>query len=313
MSKYGTPWYFSDTLYMRYDPTKTLHRLISRLECIGLKCSNNFDLDGQIYDIQCGKNLIQIDDTYSRNSYIDVKKNKIYSEEEIKYHRYLQHVKTSHALERGYRCIHVWDWDNSDKVVYLVQPKKTVYARSCDLERIDKITTDTFLKLYHIQGTCSGQKYSYGMFHDGRLIGVMTFGKPRYSKRYDYELLRLCYDPEYRIIGGSERMFKTFLKSNNPNIIVSYCDKSKFSGDVYSKLGMKVTSDGKPARHWYSADNRERMKHITNNFLLQRGYDQIFNEHYGKGTDNVELILNRGYLPIYDCGQVTFVWTKDVI
>lgn len=28
----------------------------------------------------------------------------------------------------------------------------------------------------------------------------------------------------------------------------------------------------------------------------------------GKGTSNEELILNRGYLPIYDCGQATYVW-----
>lgn len=42
---------------------------------------------------------------------------------------------------------------------------------------------------------------------------------------------------------------------------------------------------------------------ITNNLLLQRGYDQLFNANYGKGTSNRSLMIQNGWVEVYDCGQ----------
>ena len=39
-------------------------------------------------------------------------------------------------------------------------------------------------------------------------------------------------------------------------------------------------------------DNGER--HITDNLLRQRGFDQLFNTNYDKGTSNEELMLYYG-------------------
>lgn len=54
----------------------------------------------------------------------------------------------------------------------------------------------------------------------------------------------------------------------------------------------------------------DAMKNITNNLLLQRGYDQLFNEHYGKGTSNEDLRIKSGWLPVYDCSQKVFTWER---
>ena len=86
---------------------------------------------------------------------------------------------------------------------------------------------------------------------------------------------------------------------------MSYCDTSKFSGKVYDILGFTLDTINSPSCHWYSA---KEGKHITDNLLRMQGYDRLFKENHGKGTSNEELILNRGYLPIYDCGQSTYVW-----
>lgn len=51
-------------------------------------------------------------------------------------------------------------------------------------------------------------------------------------------------------------------------------------------------------------------QHITDNLLRQRGFDQLFNTNYGKGTSNEELMLEHDFLPIYDCGQITFIYKK---
>ena len=36
------------------------------------------------------------------------------------------------------------------------------------------------------------------------------------------------------------------------------------------------------------------------------------NEHYGKGTSNEELMRNAGFVEIYDCGQQSWVYDKNV-
>ena len=133
----------------------------------------------------------------------------------------------------------------------------------------------------------------------------MTFGKPRYNKNYQYELIRYCYS--IKVIGGAEKLFKYFISKYNPQSIISYCDNSKFKGDIYIRLGFVLDSYGQPARHWY---NMKTHKHITNNLLLQHGYDHLFGTDYGKGISNDELMLENNFVEIYDCGQSRYVYNK---
>ena len=89
-----------------------------------------------------------------------------------------------------------------------------------------------------------------------------------------------------------------------PESVISYCDYSKFNGSVYYELGMKLDHTTEPSKIW--SNNNEK---ITDNLLRQRGYDQLFNTNYGKGTDNEQLMIEHGWLPVYDCGQLVFTKT----
>lgn len=134
----------------------------------------------------------------------------------------------------------------------------------------------------------------------------MTFGKPRYNKNFNWELLRLCSHKDYIIIGGSNKLFGYFLK-NNDGSIISYCDNSKFNGDVYLKLGFSLRDFGKPKKHWY---NISKNIHITDNLLLQLGFDKLFKTNYGKGTSNEMLMIEHGFLYVYDCGQSSYEYKR---
>ena len=48
-------------------------------------------------------------------------------------------------------------------------------------------------------------------------------------------------------------------------------------------------------------------KNITDNLLRQLGADKLLGTSYGKGTDNMEILLNSGFVTVYDCGQDTWV------
>lgn len=265
----------------------------------GIKYEREFLLQKYSYDFKVGETLIEINPTATHNTHFNpYGKNRI----DANYHR----DKSKLAKDSGYSVIHVFDWDDVDKVVQLLKFRVTAYARKCDVKVVSEIDTNNYLDMYHLQGTCRGQKIRLGLYHDNQLVSLMTFGKSRFNKNCEYELLRYC--SHYNVVGGAERLFKYFIKEYKPNSIVSYCDTSKFSGKVYDSLGFKCVKTNSPRKHWYSTKEK---RHITDGLLLNQGYDRLFKENHGKGTSNEELILNRGYLPVYDCGQATYIWRRD--
>ena len=222
--------------------------------------------------------------------------------------------KSKAALSKGVHILHIWEyeWQDpiiQDKIKNILRTRckfnvETLYARKCEIKEVDKKTADRFLNEYHLQNTCKGQSIRLGLYYEDELIQIITFGKPRYNKNYEYELLRLCTKASYQVTGGSEKLFSYFKKTYTPKSVISYCDNSKFTGDVYYKLGFTLKSYGRPSRHWY---NIKTGQHITDNLLRQRGFDQLFGTNYGKGTSNEQLMLEHDFVEIYDCGQSTFI------
>lgn len=252
-------------------------------------------IENHSYDIciEYARILIEIDPTYTHSPV----KNHWGIARESTYHK----TKSDIAISNGYRCIHVFDWDDWSKILNMLIPTKPIYARNCKLYKLNLEPTNEFLSKYHIQGTCKGQLLNVGLLYNDELVEVMTFGKPRYSTKHKIELLRLCTKPGYQVIGGASKLFNWAVSTYELQNIISYCDLSKFSGDVYEKLGMKHIRDSAPQEIWSKGTKR-----ITANLLRQRGYDQLFHTNYGKGTSNEDLMLENGWLPIYDCGQAVY-------
>lgn len=258
-----------------------------------------FLLQKYSYDFKVGNVLIEINPTATHNTHFSP-----YGECRIgkTYHK----DKSKLAKDNGYHVIHVFDWDDTDKVVRLLKSRETVYARKCVVKVVDYRDTNEYLSSNHLQGTCKGQEIRLGLYYNNQLVSLMSFGKSRFNKNYEYELLRYC--ASHNVIGGAEKLFKYFIDNYKPKSIVSYCDTSKFSGKVYDTLGFKYVKTNSPRKHWYS---KKEKRHITDGLLIRQGYDRLFKENHGKGTSNEELILARGYLPVYDCGQATYIWRRD--
>lgn len=268
----------------------------------GLEYEFETRIDNRSYDVHIKDTnvLLEADPTYTHNS-IGNHWNK--SGLDKNYHL----DKSRIAAENGYRCVHIFDWDDIIKVIKLFTSKEVIYARNCIVKEIDVKTACEFEKQYHIQNDCRGQLVCLGLYHDNQLVELMTFGKPRYNRNYQWELLRLCTHSNYKIIGGASKLFIHFIRSTNDiTSIISYCDKAKFDGSVYAKLGFTHVGDTEPQKVWSKGS-----KKITDNLLRQRGYDQLFNTDYGKNTNNEQLMLDNGWLPVYDCGQATYVYEPE--
>ena len=240
--------------------------------------------------------LVEINPTYTHNSFSNHYEKSGISKE---YHR----DKSENAQKHGYHCIHVFDWDNWSRIISLLTTKKRAYARNLKIKAVDPKDAYDFLDSFHLQRSCKGQTVFLGLYDQAALLELMTFGKPRYNSKHTWELLRLCSHKDYRVIGGASKLFKYATEVIGIDNIISYCDVSKFTGDVYSKIGMTLLKTTSPQEIWSKST-----RYVTANLLRLRGYDQLFNTNYGKGTSNDQLMLQNGWLPVYDCGQKVFVF-----
>lgn len=199
----------------------------------------------------------------------------------------------------------LYPWDNQ---IANASTSTRLGARQCIVREVSLDDTVEFLNKYHYQKSCNGQSIRLGLFYNGNLIGTMTFGKPRYTKRAQYELLRLCFVPSYNVIGGSQKLFSYFIAKYKPNSIISYCDKSKFTGDVYLKLGMKLIQNGRSRPHYWRESDK---KHFTYKEVLRLGPDKLLSLNYGKTLSNDEIMLKEGFVKIFDEGQDAYLYLDN--
>ena len=298
--KYGVPWNcMRKEAHNSRNSNSYPNTLFQQLlDDNNIQYEKEFIIENKSYDFKIDNILVEINPSPTHNTNWNPFGGKVIDKD---YHL----NKTLLAKDNGYNLIHIWDWDNISDIIELFKQKNTIYARECEIKEVNKNDCNAFLNKFHLQKSCRGQIIRIGLYYKDELVSIMTFGKPRYNKKYEYELLRLCYHNEYKIVGGSEKMFKYFKTHYNPSSIISYCDNSKFNGNVYETLGFIKSNNIAPSKHWY---NCKTQQHITDNLLRQRGYDQIFGTSYGKGTDNNQLMINNGFVEIYDAGQITWNW-----
>ena len=304
ISKYGVDWPCQLPQCKRASNgrSKINDEFYKVLDSHNINYIEEFPIGKYSYDVLLPdtKTLIEINPTYTHNAI----GNHWGSGLDKFYHR----DKTNVGINNGYRVIHIWQWDDIDRILAMLKDKELIYARNCEVRVITQQTANEFLNTHHLQSSVTGQKICIGLYYENQLIEVMTFGTPRYNKKYQWELLRLATHCDYKVIGGASKLFSHFVKNNNPQSIISYCDRSKFTGDVYDRIGMKLDEVTEPNKIWSKSDMK-----ITNNLLLSRGYDQLFNTDFGKGTSNEELMLKDGWLPVYDCGQYRFIWRPEYV
>ena len=63
----------------------------------------------------------------------------------------------------------------------------------------------------------AGARIKLGLYYANELVQVISFSKPRFTDKYEYEIIRECSKLGYIILGGKERLFKYFLKNSPLN------------------------------------------------------------------------------------------------
>lgn len=222
--------------------------------------------------------------------------------------------KTRACEEKGVRLIHIFEdeWVHNSEIWKSMlrnmfgKIENRIYARNCEMREVNAREKRRFLKHNHIQGNAQS-RYNYGLFHDGELVSLMTFGNPRINmggrkKDGSYELVRFCNKINTNVVGGAGKLFSHFVKEHNPSEIVSYSDKRWTTGKLYTILGFENVHDSRPNYFYVNNLTRENRFKYRKSVLINEGYDKDKTEH--------QIMFERGIYRIYDCGTKVWKWKK---
>lgn len=211
--------------------------------------------------------------------------------------------KTEQCINKSYQLIHIWDfhWESKQDIVKsrilsALKKNQRIYARDTVLKEVSYTESELFLKDNHLQGNCKSLK-RFGLYYNGQLVAIMTFGKSRFNKMYNWELLRYCSLNYTNVIGGASKLLSYFRK-NYPGTIVSYCNRMTGSGNLYKSLSFTFIHNSPPS-YYYTKDyqvfesRNKYQKHKLPSLL----------ENFNNKLSAWENMKNNGYDRIWDCGN----------
>jgi len=209
----------------------------------------------------------------------------------------------------GYRLVQILDceWNSKEDLVKsrisgMLGKNNRIFARKCTIIEVTATEATKFFNDNHIQGMCV-HNTAYGLSFNGTLVAVMSFGKSRYAKRYEWELLRFANIKYTNVIGGASRLLAHFIKNKKPLNIVSYCDLRWNTGNLYSTIGFTKISQSGP-NYWYTKNYTKIESRIR--YQKHKLKDALIS--YDPANTEWENMVNNGYDRIWDCGNAVYLW-----
>lgn len=213
--------------------------------------------------------------------------------------------------EKDIQLLTVWEdqiLNNPEKIESIILSKlgiyeRRLYARECSIHLVDSVHCREFLDCYHLQGSVNSS-VRLGLYHNDELISVMTFGKGRkcLNSKDEWELYRYCCKSGVQVIGGASKLFKYFINNYYPNSIISFSSNDISDGSLYRVLGFEEQSNS--IGYWYILGSKRFHRYrFRKQDLVKQGYDPNKTES--------EIMKERGYLKIYDSGQIKWKYIEN--
>jgi len=224
-----------------------------------------------------------------------------------------KHLDKTILMENvGYNLLHVREdeYKNKKEIWQSIIRNKLnknlnkIFARKCTIKELSITEEKDFLNVNHLQGY-TPSKIKIGLYFDDVLVSIMTFGKPRYSKDYQYELIRSCSKINTTVIGGSSKLFKYFIKIFNPNNILSYANRrfAHSEKNLYSSLMFKKLENTLPNYGYIKNNVFFHRSNFTKNKLKDL-------PNYKDTKTEKQIMFENGFRKIYDCGNLKYEWRK---
>ena len=181
-----------------------------------------------------------------------------------------------------------------------------IFARKCIIKELKSSECRDFLNENHLQGFCQA-KINVGLFYEDELVSVMTFSKPRFNKKYEYELIRFASKRNYTVIGGASKLWKYFVNEYSPKSVITYANRRFSNGDLYYKLGFNLLEIVYPNYFYFKEGDLKLYSRVK--FQKHKLKDVL--DTFDENLTETENMFNNNYKRIFDCGNLKFEWIKE--
>lgn len=217
--------------------------------------------------------------------------------------------KTELCESKGITLLHFWDTEVVEKrslVESMIAAKlgvigAKIYARRTVIREVSSEEASRFLKDNHLQGAVSSS-VRLGLYHGEELVSIMTFAKPRYTKQYDWELMRFCNKAGFHVVGGASKLLSAFRKAYAGSI-VSYANRRFSRGGLYEKLSFARIGKSAP-NYWYVKNGAIR---YSRSQCQKHKLKSLLGDCFDETLSEVANMRANGYYQLFDCGNYVYV------
>lgn len=214
--------------------------------------------------------------------------------------------------EKGYRLYTIFESDDERKVQSFFRSvlgkNEKIHARKCTIQEINGTAAYNFHVLHHLNDAVRGS-VNVGLFHEGLLVMVASFGKSRFNKHYEWECTRMTSHSDFSVVGGASRLFSFFIKTHSPRSIITYADLRYGEGSVYlNHCGFEYKGLTSP-NYWYF--DKEMLTNYEIAILESRVKYQKHKLsekllHFSDSMTEFQNMVENGYDRIWDCGNASY-------
>ncbi len=219
----------------------------------------------------------------------------------------IHYDKSLECEVKGYTLLHVFEdhWVNKNNIVKSMIRNKLglcsqIYARKCTIEKITPKEAQKFFNNNHLQGHAQANTY-VSLKYNNEIVSVMSFGRPRFNKTYEWEIIRFANILNTNVVGGASRLFKFFINEFKPKNVLSYSSCDIGNGTLYENLGFTFIERLNPGYFYYKDNIRYPRQKFQKHKLTEM-------KSYSSEKTESQIMSEERYFCIYDAGNKKWVW-----
>lgn len=224
-----------------------------------------------------------------------------------------RHLKKTIEIEAlGHMLIQFTEleWSNQQNICKsIIKSKlgltKKIYARKCSFYTPTHSEVCNFMSVNHIQGNCAFS-YVTALKLDEKIVAIMTFGKSRFTKKYDWELLRYASILDTTVVGGFSKLLKEFERNKTPLSLVSYANRRWSKGNVYIMNGFIHVGSTTP-NYIYINFKDKPFRTISRIGAQKHRLHKVLGTSFDPTKTEAQNMFGAGWRRMWDCGNHTFI------
>lgn len=212
----------------------------------------------------------------------------------INYHS----MKSQMCEEKGIRLIHIFEYEwefNKEKIKNYLKdlfcPKTLKTVKNTFVKETSYKEAYSFIEENDLENF-NNFDIAVGLYNEeDNLISIITFLKKEESS---WQIINITTKFGYQIKDNYKKILTFFENKYMPNIINTFCDRCKYSKELYENLGFSLQEITEPDYVWVNTYKRKVFKSDSKIDILPKGFDED------------KFMRDSNYFKIYDSGKFSF-------